>query len=245
MAEDKNGFVLYADLIHTINKMPNDKAGELFKHILSYVNDLDPKTDDLIIQLTFEPIKQQLKRDLQKYNKSKEESSLKGRIGNLKRWNIDLYKKYESNEISLEDAENIAKNRKVSLPDNQQSQSIAKIAVNVNDSVSVNDKVINNNIIESIDFDVLLDSINKSFGRNFKLISDKVKKSFNARLKEGYGKEDIKFCIINLKKDSFHKENGYKYCTPEFISRSSTLDKYSESSTINNDNVYIPQQDLN
>jgi len=42
MAEDKKGFLLYADLIHTIEKMPNDKAGLLFKRILNYVNDLNP-----------------------------------------------------------------------------------------------------------------------------------------------------------------------------------------------------------
>ena len=39
MAENKKSFVLYTDLIHTVSKMPNDKAGELFKHILMYVND--------------------------------------------------------------------------------------------------------------------------------------------------------------------------------------------------------------
>lgn len=67
MAENKKSFLLYCDLIHTIEKMPNEKAGELFKHILQYVNDKNPTTDDLIIQLTFEPIRQQLKRDLIKW----------------------------------------------------------------------------------------------------------------------------------------------------------------------------------
>ena len=67
MAKDKKSFLLYTDLIHTLEKMSNEKAGELFKHIMRYVNDLDPKTDDLIIDLTFEPIKQQLKRDLKNY----------------------------------------------------------------------------------------------------------------------------------------------------------------------------------
>jgi len=71
MATDKKGFVLYADLIHTVSKMPDDKAGELLKHILAYVNDENPETEDLIIQLTFEPIKQQLKRDLIKYQDKK------------------------------------------------------------------------------------------------------------------------------------------------------------------------------
>jgi len=67
MAEGKKGFVLYADIIHTVKKLPNDKAGELFKFILDYVNDKNPNTDDLITQLAFEPIKQSLKRDLEKY----------------------------------------------------------------------------------------------------------------------------------------------------------------------------------
>ena len=44
MAENKKSFILYCDLIHTIEKMPNEKAGELFKHILMYVNDKNPET---------------------------------------------------------------------------------------------------------------------------------------------------------------------------------------------------------
>ena len=79
MAKDKKSFVLYADLIHTVSKMPNEKAGELFKHILEYVNDKNPITDDLIIQLTFEPVKQQLKRDLLKYETKKEQWSKAGK----------------------------------------------------------------------------------------------------------------------------------------------------------------------
>ncbi len=67
MANGKKSFILYCDLIHTVNELPDDKAGELFKHILSYVNDENPITDDLITKIAFEPIKQQLKRDLKKY----------------------------------------------------------------------------------------------------------------------------------------------------------------------------------
>jgi hypothetical protein len=82
MAENKKSFLLYCDLIHTIKKLPNDKAGELFKHILSYVNDEKPETEDLIINLTFEPIKQALKRDLIKYQSIKEKNAANAR----KRW---------------------------------------------------------------------------------------------------------------------------------------------------------------
>ena len=61
MAEGKKSFLLYCDLIHTVKALPDDKAGLLFKHLLSYVNDDHPQTDDLIIKIAFEPIKQQLK----------------------------------------------------------------------------------------------------------------------------------------------------------------------------------------
>jgi len=67
MAKDKKAFVLYADLIHTVSKLPDKEAGMLFKHILNYVNDENPQTDNIVIEIAFEPIKQQLKRDLEKW----------------------------------------------------------------------------------------------------------------------------------------------------------------------------------
>jgi hypothetical protein len=81
MAQDKKGFILYADLIHTVEKMPKDKAGELLLTILRYVNDKDPVVDDIVVDLVFEPIKQQLKRDLKKYEVRAERSRNNGKLG--------------------------------------------------------------------------------------------------------------------------------------------------------------------
>ena len=67
MAKGKKGFVLYADQIETFTALPDDMAGKLIKHIFKYVNDEDPITDDLVINIAFTPIKTQLKRDLKKY----------------------------------------------------------------------------------------------------------------------------------------------------------------------------------
>jgi hypothetical protein len=67
MAKDKKGFILYCDVIHTVEKLTDEQAGKLFKHILKYVNDQDPIAEDIITEIAFEPIKQSLKRDLQKY----------------------------------------------------------------------------------------------------------------------------------------------------------------------------------
>ena len=86
MAKDKKGFILYADQKELFEQLPNDKAGELIKFIMAYVNDENPITEDLIINLAFTPIKQQLKRDLQKFEQTKVSRSIAGKAGADKRW---------------------------------------------------------------------------------------------------------------------------------------------------------------
>ena len=114
MAKDKKGFILYADQKALFEQLPNDKAGELIKFIFAYVNDEDPVTEDLIINLAFTPIKQQLKRDLKKFEETKGKRSEAGKAGANKRW------------------QNIAN-------DSKRIKAIAKIADNVNDNVNVKD----------------------------------------------------------------------------------------------------------
>lgn len=58
--EGKNGFLLYSDYLHTVSKLPDDVAGRLFKHLLEYVNDMEPITEELLVEVTFEPIKRHL-----------------------------------------------------------------------------------------------------------------------------------------------------------------------------------------
>ena len=79
MAKDKKGFILYADLIKVVSKLPNETAGKLFKIILSYVNDLEVSIDDLLLEIAFEPIKNQLKRDLVKFEQVKSKRSDAGK----------------------------------------------------------------------------------------------------------------------------------------------------------------------
>ena len=81
MAENKQSFILYRDLIHTVRRLSNEQAGELFKHILAYVNDENPVTENVIIDLVFEPIKQGLKRDLKKYERVIERNKTNGSKG--------------------------------------------------------------------------------------------------------------------------------------------------------------------
>jgi hypothetical protein len=113
MAKDKKSFILYVDQKDLWNKLPDDIAGKLIKHIYSYVSDENPSSDDLMIEIAFEPIKQQLKRDLKLFEEKRVKRKEAGIAGANKRW------------------QSIAN-------DSNRINDIAKIADNVNDNVNDN-----------------------------------------------------------------------------------------------------------
>ena len=117
MAENKKGFILYSDIQSMIDKLPDEYAGKLFKHLLAYVNDEEPTTDDIILQIAFEPIKQSLKRDLNKWNDKINKRSEAGKIGANVRWQ-----------------------KQTIANDSKRIKPIAKIADSVN--VNVNDNIL-------------------------------------------------------------------------------------------------------
>ena len=150
MAENKKSFILYADLLHTVELMPDDSAGKLFKHILKYVNDLNPISEDLVTQLTFEPIKQQLKRDLVKWEDKSITRSESGRLGGIKSGEArrSKLKQNEANALNVKQNEHVTVN------------------VNVSDNVNVND--IHKPQVVLSDFDIALN--------NFKEMRKKMRK---------------------------------------------------------------------
>ncbi len=120
MAKDKKSFILYVDQKDLFNKLPDEIAGKLIKHIYSYVSDENPESEDLIVNIAFEPIKQQLKRDLKLFEEKRVKRSEAGLAGANKRWQ----------EIAN---------------DSKRINAMAKIADNVND----NDNVISKDIYRS------------------------------------------------------------------------------------------------
>lgn len=86
MAENKKSFILYADQCGLFEKLPDETAGKLIKLIFDYVTDKNPKPEDILLQIAFEPIKLQLKRDLKKWSGEKSQRSLAGKKGMAKRW---------------------------------------------------------------------------------------------------------------------------------------------------------------
>jgi len=124
MAENKKSFVLYTDTFGLIKQLPDDVAGRLLKHIYSYVNDENPITDELLLNIAFEPIKAQLKRDLVK-------------------WETQLKQRSEAGKKSAEQRA-LTKSNERSISFNEIQRNSTD---NVNVSVSVNDNVITTEII--------------------------------------------------------------------------------------------------
>lgn len=122
MAKDKKGFILYADLIKVVSKLPDEIAGRLFKIILSYVNDLDVSIDDLLLEVAFEPIKNQLKRDLIKFEGVKSKRSDAGK----RSAELRALKKEEQNATNSTSVESV-----------QQSSTNPTVTDTVNDTVTV------------------------------------------------------------------------------------------------------------
>lgn len=132
MAENKKSFLLYTDLYRTVSKLPKDKAGDLFMAILEYVNDLNPEVTDLMVDLVFEPIKLQLKRDLEKYEKIRERN-----IENIgKRWNTKDVPKNTTGKTRIPKNTNHLPLDTVNDTDNDTD--IDTVNVNVNDTDNVN-----------------------------------------------------------------------------------------------------------
>ena len=62
----KKSFILYSDIRETFTALTDEEAGQLIKHILTYVNGIEPIIENRIVKILFETIKSQLIRDAEK-----------------------------------------------------------------------------------------------------------------------------------------------------------------------------------
>jgi hypothetical protein len=215
MAEGKKGIIVYADWITTFEELTDEEAGQLIKHFFRYVNDHDPEPQNRLIKIAFEPIKQQLKRDLKHWEEIRESRSRNGKMGGRPK------KESEQKQTEAKKANGFL-----------EKQNKAKKAVIVNDNVNVN---VNDNVIEykkallseikisdfpNINPDYL--EITKSFqllirsnlieaGASTKDI-DKTRGAAIDQIRlmiesDGYTIEDMRKVYLYLQKNSFWKKN--------------------------------------
>jgi hypothetical protein len=242
MAQDKKAFLIYSDWNKMFNALPDEVAGKLIKHILSYVNDENPSSDDYVINALFEQIKSVIERDCQKYEETITNRSYAGKLGNLKRWHEELYMQVINNQLTIDEAVVIANNRKLSQSDTEQSVAIAKIADKDKDNrysnIDSNKEYMSNqkSLSDKSDVDYpdlfkkYIDYYNKTFSKNFttkgweKKAYSKFKQAHSS-YKENFGKHLVIVCD-NIKKDDFHKEKEFKFATPEYILRPEVFERF-------------------
>lgn len=197
----KSSFVLYSDLIHTVEKLTPAQAGELFFEILNYVNGNETAVDDHLIEIAFEPIKQQLKRDKNKWEKIAETRKVVGKKGG------DAKAKANKDRALLATA---SKGKQTLAKPSKGKQTLANLAVNgsVNVNVSVNDNVNGKDLKTNMSgkdalevFNFWCSIMNKKSSCKF---TGKRKRTVLQRLADGYTVEDIKQAITNCAKSPYH-----------------------------------------
>ena len=60
-------------------------------------------------------------------------------------------------------------------------------------------------------------------------LNDKIKKQLHARIKEGYKSESFIHAFKAISKDQYHSDKGFKFLTPEFITRTDKLELWSNA----------------
>lgn len=150
MADGKKSFVLYCDQIHAFEALSDIEAGVLIKHIFRYVNDQNPQAPDRITEISFAPIKQQLKRDLKDWEARKEAKSRGGKNSAAVRKQLKEVK----DELSIlktvqESSKSVEKNARLSS---------VNVNVNVNDIIKQPEPIIKMTGQDFIDFKAKLKS---------------------------------------------------------------------------------------
>lgn len=124
MAENKKSFILYCDYAEVFNELSDKDAGQLIKHIFSYVNDENPTTDNQVVKASFIAIKLQLKRDLKRWNDIREKRSFAGKKS------AEARQQNSTNSTHVNFVQQTS--TKSTVNDN------VNVTVNVNDNVSTN-----------------------------------------------------------------------------------------------------------
>lgn len=124
MAENKKSFIAYVDWLEIFEQLPDEKAGQLVKHLFRYVSDKNPTTDDVLINAVFAGMKTVLKRDLEKYRNYTEKQSLNGKKGGRpKKTNESqktqafLEKPKKADNVNVNDTVNDKKKKKEYIPE--------------------------------------------------------------------------------------------------------------------------------
>ena len=200
MAEGKKSFILYANQWLMVKHLSDEQAGQLFKQIMSYVNDENPvDPNDVTVLLVWENIKATLKSDLKAF----EEKCKKNKENITNYWqNKKNTNEYERNTNVYE--RNTNDIRMYSDNDNDSNKSDKSLY----DTISKKESIcINNTYTKEKDFESQFDIALKDFinmrTRIKKPLTSLAKTRLLNKLEElSKGDENLKIAILNQSVDN-------------------------------------------
>lgn len=209
MADNKNSFIVYADIKETLDGLTDDQVAALFRGMVDYqITGIAPEFSG-VLKFAFIPIRQQMDRDNNKWEQTKAKRAESGRRGGIR-----------SGEVRREKAENEANEASASnskqTKQNEANEANEAVNVNVNDNVNVNGNV---NVSDSFEAwsdgpaplsSLLISYLNEKAGTNYN-VTDAVVQRIGELMDAGYTADDMKSVIdkkVSEWKDS-DKMRGY------------------------------------
>lgn len=215
----KDSFLLFSDNLTVVNKLSDVEAGKLLKAIVNYTSNKSVDKLDKITEIVFEPIKNSIDRNNNKYSNEVEKRRQAGKLGGLASAN-----KSKQVLASASDAERKLANQADSVPepepepepehDKTQEQFITQTSLGFTLQQFLED----------------FNLIRKHFVANatgIKVVGDKTMRQFRAIVKAGANRESMQHALKAMFLDNHHRETRWKYCTPEFITRNDKFDRFS------------------
>lgn len=115
----RNSFVLYQEQEEVIKKLSDEQAGKLYKAIFEYNRTGETPVLDFMLELIFTPIKQQLDRSTEKYQKALQQRSEAGkRSGESRRNKSNETNERSENRTKRTNVDFVEHNVPVPVPDN-------------------------------------------------------------------------------------------------------------------------------
>lgn len=218
MAENKKSFLLYADYLSNFENLDDIEAGKLIKHILRYVNDLKPESPDKITTIAFEPIKLQLKRDLQKWDEIKEKRSNAGKISAEKR------QQTPTNSTCVESVEQTPTNSTVTVTVNDTVTVINKVVIP--DKSEVKKFLVKENSELDKKIDLVIDKLNLELNKNYRYDTKNSRNLISKVIEAGYTGNQIWFVIENQKRRWFNDSKMSQWLTCKTLFAMANFEEY-------------------
>ena len=174
--KDQKGFIVYGDTKAVVDELTDEQAGQLFRGMLEYfVDGDDPEFSD-VLKFVFIPIRQQMDRDANKYEKRCE----RNRENVKKRWN-----KSNTNDTTVYD-------RIRTIPSYTNDTN-----TNTNTNTNKDKDTDTNTESHQSDNDVplsLLSYLNQKTGSSY-TATDQIRATIEQRVSEGYTLEQMRSVI--------------------------------------------------